>query len=761
MIRTTPAKPPSIVGATLFTSLSRAAASVKVTPEQLSAVRRTTQQISRFLKVGDKKTIALFESIKQSPNDLLDALQEVSGDTSLSQGIIQALGPEMQVHFRNQALSLERIAGAASKTTSTEKEWLLYEIEAVRTAVLASYMELQGVEKESYAANYPGIRRYRMALRGRLKDLDRIRKAFQKGEELIPRLEERWIRLRMSYLGEEETGYRAKIQQHLDLLQALHRFDQGKAADPLLDEVNARREVFVQTLAKIARAERGEDPDAKLEDLQKDRERVEKLYNEAVEAWFFLSGLMPTSWMGSFKEIGRQMPRWVKLLSVLSLEVLSLLVYFFPVAVPAIAAGLGLALTSKISPFLGESMITDGAIFPPVDKRWENGTLVIEPKHPVRKSGLSKRALGAAILDTILYELSVVKAVDFDKGKGNLDAVVPGWLHTVLTQAGATLRIEGLDNLKGLKDENLILAPTHRGFVEFPIMLGIENEIGRPIRIIAKDGFQKDPFIRALVGLAMEKYEFIFIDRTAGKNARETMVQAGQKLKVGNKSLLLFPGTSRSVTLDFDGERVEGPHYKSKEGVGIMATSGGDFWIVPLAVIGAGVMTPKDLKEQSRGVPTGMTLTVKFGKPFRASSVPRSEETTDRQYWQAIASKIDEAHQELMGLPLGPLYNAKGPKTIFQANGLNELRKEMKKRLKKPKLYRHSAVVFPPKYHYIEGEEQEIMRILRELNFPEGESLTVFHAEKDQDGRYRFPSFQIRKKRAPANETDEFETTRG
>jgi 1-acyl-sn-glycerol-3-phosphate acyltransferase len=737
-------KPVSMVGATLFASLSRAAAAGKMTPEQLAAVRRTTHQISRLAK--------------QSPETLFDSLQKIATEPALCQGIIQALGSEMQLHFRNQAWSLERITGVSKKAEPIEREWLLYELEAVRTAVLASYTELQKAEKEPYAANYPGIRRYRMALRGRLKDLDRIRKAFEKDEPLIPRLEERWIRLRMSYLGEEENGYRAKIQQHLDLLEGLQQFSRGKSSDPLQEEVNARREAYVQVLAKIARAEGGEEPDAKPEDLQKDRERVERLYHEAVEAWFFLSGLMPTDWMGSLKEIGRQMlPAvwWTIPFIVPLLPVISILLLLGAPFSPMVRD-----LFSGFRSYRGEPMITDGALFPPVDKRWENGTLVIEPKHPVRKSGLSKRALGAAILDTIIYELSLVKAVDFDQARGNLDALVPGWLHTVLAQTGSVLRVEGLENLKGLKDENLILAPTHRGFVEFPIMLGIEHEIGRPNRIMAKDGFLKNPLIRALVGLAMEKYEFIFIDRTAGKDARETMVQAGQKLKVGTKSILLFPGMSRSPTFDFEGERVEGPHYKSKEGVGIMATSGGDFWIVPLAVIGSGVMTPKDLKEQSRGVPTGMTLAVKFGKPFRASSVPRLEGMTDRQYWQAIAARIDEAHQELMGLPLGPLYNAKGPKTIFQANGLNELRKEMKKRLKKLKLYRHSAVVFPPEYHYIEGEEQEIMRLLKDLDFPENERLTVFHAEQDSNGRYRFPSYQIRRRRNPANETDEFEITR-
>ena len=115
----------------------------------------------------------------------------------------------------------------------------------------------------------------------------------------------------------------------------------------------------------------------------------------------------------------------------------------------------------------------------------------------------------------------------------------------LLAETGATLRVEGLENLNGYRDKILIKTPTHRGFIEYPLSLGLQDEIGHPHRIIAKSGFRDNPVIRSLVGEAMEKFGFIFIDRSAGDGAVATMRAGGERVKDGVVSVETFPVGSR------------------------------------------------------------------------------------------------------------------------------------------------------------------------------------------------------------------------
>jgi hypothetical protein len=163
-------------------------------------------------------------------------------------------------------------------------------------------------------------------------------------------------------------------------------------------------------------------------------------------------------------------------------------------------------------------------------------------------------------------------------------------------------------------------------------------------------------------------------------------------------------------------------------------------------------LTPKSIKEQFQGVATGQTVTVRVGQPFRANSL-RHEGMSDTEHSRAIAAKLDQNFYNLSGRPIGPMYIAnppfwqfwkrKTPSPLFKAKDIPTLEKEVYRRLKNPKGYRHSAVVFPPEQAYQTGEKEKIIKILERGHFPQGQMFTVFHAIHGPTGQYRYSQYNI------------------
>lgn len=706
--------------------------------ENMEPVRRLAAQTARLLQgpalathteIPQAKSILTTLAKNAGPSDLAGALRDLAGNL-LVNGLMES-DPELKARWQESAVSL---LDSLNEPQTADQARELHEVVAVQSSLLTTYRELQAAEKLSYAVNYRGIRQYRQAVSGRIKDLDRIRGMIERGETLSGRFVERWERLRIAYLGEQENGYRSKFQQHLDLLREANH-THHTTDDPLLELMLKRQEDYFKSLKEIARFEKTPTAinTATIDDaLRTAKETLERSYHEAVEAYYFLKGYMPTTWRGSFSEMTREF-HWTKLSSY----------------IPPIILG---GLTAVIGAFGVEPSTFDGTLYPPMKRRWEGSTLVMEPVHQTRVQGMSRRALGAGLLDTLRMQLALINTSSIDPTGGNFDGFVPTWLQGIMSRAGVSLRVEGLENLKGLRDQNVTVAPTHRGFIEYSVLMGLQDEFGHPFRIAAKDSFRTNPVILALVGLAMIRYGFFFIDRGAGQDAVRVMENMGAQLKTGNKSMVTFPSASRSPTFVFDRKRVEGPHYRAKHGIGYLIQASNDAPIVPVAIINSGGLTPKSMREQARGIPMHGTVTVKIGKPFRASELGITDTDKD-QLSLSIAAKIDEQFRELTGLPTGPLYRS-GPKTIFQANDMAGLDKGLKERRKKPGALRHAAVVFAPSKPYHESEPYQISALLKKKHFPQNGRLTVYHAVLGKDGRYSFPSYDIVRK------GDDFEVQR-
>ncbi len=634
-----------------------------------------------------------------------------------------SLDDRLDAQFAQAAQRLEQVITAkGSAQTSTAQ---LFELEAIRTALMVTSAELVTLQKEVGVGQFAGIDDYIIAVPKRMRTLQTIQKQFSQGNKLSIKLHERWQRLRMSFLGDASNQHRSQWQQHLDHLSKVEA-EYPDAANPLAVAMLERQQAYRKVLNELAALEEGHVGDVEMaQKHEAARTEALRTYMEAVEAYYNIQGYMPANSLISradrtqiLKGIGWNPLTWAPtpILGVFNL----------------IGRAMGL-----------QPLSWDGAQTAKLDRHWDGDTLVMKAAYPLREGeSLSQRALIAGLLETIRLQFAVVKTAELDDTGLIFDGVVRGWLGALLAETGCTLRVEGLEKLNGFRDKVLIKVPTHLGFTEYPLSLGLADDFGQPHRIIAKAGFRDNPVIRMLVGKAMEAFKFIFIDRSA-KDSREVMRQSGQRVQEGPFSVETFPSGSRTPTLMINGQRVEGPHYRSRTGIGDMSTAAGeDVWILPLVFDGSGVFAPKSMGEVFKGFPLGGAITVRVGTPFQPNREVRAEGMDDDQFARAVGAHIDQEHHSLGGQPIGPLYGGKGyPETIFQADNVRALRRQILKRMKHKKGYRESLVVFTGVE--MPGERAAINAMLDEVNFPEGNNLIVSHAVEDGQGGYRFEQYTL------------------
>jgi len=768
-----------------FLDLSRVAAHAK-TPSQQEAVKRLATQMSRWVKThADEKsplplTLEPVMTSLESPERTLESIQKtfstIAQDPRLSSSINATLGHEASKQLRRQALALQELVGTIGEyqlcphinpslwrpeprglvRASASQVQQINEIEAVRTALMVTAEELEKTAKSADAKNYPGIVRYTKVIKRGLDTLDEMEEAIRGNTQPGPKIQERWERLRLSFLGEDENGFRSKWQRHLDFFEASLKKDptnEGeptkKPTDPILTAMKTRQDAYLikkgELLAQEASAFGLVDTESPATDALKLywQHRVamelapeEKTWRESVEAYYFLSGHMPTGSQSSSRFIS---------------------------FIGAFSAALGI-----------EPLSWDGAAFPAIRRTWQtNGTLVMEPVYPSQKEGLSLRALFVGLIQTIQFTTALVDTKHLDPENGrNLDGIAPLWLETTMTAANVRVTVEGLQNVVGLRDKPLLLAGSHHGFYEYPLAVGLQEHFGPSTRILMDQKFLDNPIIRNLVGAAAKIYKFFFVERGAGNKAFEGMKAIGRGMLQNRVNGLVFPGASRPLTLVFEGtqtgilyrDRVEYVEYQSRSGIAITAETARDPHILPIAYKHSGELAPKSFWEMIHGIKTGTTMKVIVGEPFKAGSLRDPEREAkpaeqDPDFQRRVAGMVDVRFRNVSGLLTGPLYNRthvraklfgmiplpwkKTLYSIFQANTPSALKQAMELRLQKPATYRDSEVVLHPDSVYTPGEEKELITFLEKQNFPAGRRLTVRHSIRSSEGKYTFASYVI------------------
>lgn len=191
------------------------------------------------------------------------------------------------------------------------------------------------------------------------------------------------------------------------------------------------------------------------------------------------------------------------------------------------------------------------------------------------------------------------------------------WGPGLLWCAGAKLKVEGLENLKG--NEHGIYYSNHQSNFDIP---ALTSALPVPVYFIAKKEIKKIP----IFGWGMWAIGMVFVDRKNRERARKSMEQAAKVVKRG-KSLSTFPEGTRSKN---------GEVQAFKKGTFHLAKNG-PIRLIPVAIIGTKHIQPPGGKLQ-----IGKEVIVRIGKPI-------SEVEVDSMVINDLAKFARERIVELQG----------------------------------------------------------------------------------------------------------------
>lgn len=114
--------------------------------------------------------------------------------------------------------------------------------------------------------------------------------------------------------------------------------------------------------------------------------------------------------------------------------------------------------------------------------------------------------------------------------------VTKKWVQGNLKRSGATIHVEGLENIPN--DRNVVFIANHQSNFDIALLMGV---IDKPKGFIAKIEMEKVPFIRTWMRLI----HCVFMDRSTMKGAASAIIE-GIKLLQQGYSLVIFPEGTRS-----------------------------------------------------------------------------------------------------------------------------------------------------------------------------------------------------------------------
>ncbi len=170
------------------------------------------------------------------------------------------------------------------------------------------------------------------------------------------------------------------------------------------------------------------------------------------------------------------------------------------------------------------------------------------------------------------------------------------WGPGLLWCAGAKLRIEGLENLKG--NEHGVYYSNHQSNFDIP---SLTAALPTPLYFIAKKEIKKIP----IFGWGMWAIGMVFVDRKNREKARKSMEQGAKAVKRG-KAISTFPEGTRSKT---------GELQVFKKGTFHLAKSG-PIRLIPVAIIGT-----RDIQRPGGKLQIGKQVIVRVGKPISEKDV--------------------------------------------------------------------------------------------------------------------------------------------
>jgi len=206
-------------------------------------------------------------------------------------------------------------------------------------------------------------------------------------------------------------------------------------------------------------------------------------------------------------------------------------------------------------------------------------------------------------------------------GSASMDYVKNVWARRMLWLPGATLKVEGTENVDVTR--STVFVSNHQSTLDIPALF---CALPVDFRFVAKKVLQYVP----ITGWYMWFAGFIFIDRGNRRAALETIKAAGEKIRKGT-SIVIFPEGTRSETGAI-GQFKKGPFALALE-AGVPVT--------PVAVEGSRHVMPKN----SWNVVPG-EIRVKIGRPIDPKPFGEDREALA----QHVREKVIELSRSIGGV---------------------------------------------------------------------------------------------------------------
>ncbi len=191
------------------------------------------------------------------------------------------------------------------------------------------------------------------------------------------------------------------------------------------------------------------------------------------------------------------------------------------------------------------------------------------------------------------------------------------WGRIICRLIGARVRVEGLEKLE--KGKTYIFAGNHASQVD---IFAFQGYFPYDFRWIAK----KELFAIPVFGPAMRLAGFIPIDRSRGRQAMQSLIEAAEKIRSGT-SVIIFPEGTRSR---------DGRLRQFKTGAVLLAIKAG-VDIVPLGFIGTHDVLPKGHLLARSG-----NVTIRIGAPVSTRDyTPRQKKELAALLHDRVAALLD------------------------------------------------------------------------------------------------------------------------
>lgn len=141
------------------------------------------------------------------------------------------------------------------------------------------------------------------------------------------------------------------------------------------------------------------------------------------------------------------------------------------------------------------------------------------------------------VLSTILFGALAAVISLLGGGRRWMDRANRGWSRSMLAAAGVPVRVHGLEHLdpSGVQ----IIAANHQSYFDIWVLMA-----GLPasVRFIAKRELANIP----MLSVGMRSSGHVLIDRDRARSARDTLREAGERMRAERLTLVLFPEGTRS-----------------------------------------------------------------------------------------------------------------------------------------------------------------------------------------------------------------------